>query len=282
MSNLADTPLRAARLFHEAYERLAPRHGYTTREETRAWNPLSPNGQLMQDVALEVLGPLWHKLLDRDRENAALREALNAARDGFINLRPEPSENAPMHRQMTKHILAIHDALAGTPPPVKRTLSDAEKIAGGVAFIMGDGGDDTGPAERPYVEGCAWGNRCGHPTRACFAQGYCEYATHVKIAPSSQPHAAGNEIQRQGADSPYGQTFASGDPVTAHQPNKAGTTAAPGYAPELTPIAQSAPATTWPCGISRRMKCDHPECAWGCRLGKTEFHSTVHETTEPK
>jgi hypothetical protein len=65
--------------------------------------------------------------------------------------------------------------------------------------------------------------------------------------------------QWQGADSPYGQSFASGDPISAHQPNKAGTTVAPGYAPEQTPIAQSAPATTAsiPTGTKRHANgCD--------------------------
>jgi hypothetical protein len=55
--------------------------------------------------------------------------------------------------------------------------------------------------------------------------------------------ARDTSIQRQGADSSCGQPFASGDPLNGHQPNKAGTTAPRGNAPELTPIAQSAPAT---------------------------------------
>lgn len=36
-----------ARRFHEAYERLAPEFGYTTREETREFDPESANGRLM-------------------------------------------------------------------------------------------------------------------------------------------------------------------------------------------------------------------------------------------
>lgn len=44
-----------ARRFHETYERLAPQYGYTTREETREWDPHSPNGRLMIATCKEVL-----------------------------------------------------------------------------------------------------------------------------------------------------------------------------------------------------------------------------------
>ena len=43
-----------AEQFHEAYERLAPEYGYVTREETKIFNPDSPNGQLMIAVCSEV------------------------------------------------------------------------------------------------------------------------------------------------------------------------------------------------------------------------------------
>lgn len=36
-----------ARRFHDAYERLAPSFGYETRQETRAFDPTTPNGRLM-------------------------------------------------------------------------------------------------------------------------------------------------------------------------------------------------------------------------------------------
>lgn len=44
-----------ARLFHETYERLAPSFGYTTRPETRSFDPHAPNGRLMLAVCQEVL-----------------------------------------------------------------------------------------------------------------------------------------------------------------------------------------------------------------------------------
>lgn len=36
-----------ARRFHETYERLAPQFGYETRQETRQFDPTTPNGRLM-------------------------------------------------------------------------------------------------------------------------------------------------------------------------------------------------------------------------------------------
>ncbi len=41
--------------FHEIYERLAPAHGYETRQETRRFDPTSPNGRLMIAVCAEIL-----------------------------------------------------------------------------------------------------------------------------------------------------------------------------------------------------------------------------------
>jgi len=44
-----------ARLFHETYEELAPQFGYETRQETRAFDPESPNGKLMVATCESVL-----------------------------------------------------------------------------------------------------------------------------------------------------------------------------------------------------------------------------------
>jgi len=48
--------LELATRFHEAYERLAPSFGYKTREETRDFDPDTPNGRLMVAVCAEILG----------------------------------------------------------------------------------------------------------------------------------------------------------------------------------------------------------------------------------
>jgi hypothetical protein len=43
-----------ARSFHEIYERLAPKFGYETRKDTRAFDPTTPNGRLMIAVCEEL------------------------------------------------------------------------------------------------------------------------------------------------------------------------------------------------------------------------------------
>ena len=42
--------IETAKLFHDTYERLAPDFGYETREDTKAFDPFSPNGRLMIEV----------------------------------------------------------------------------------------------------------------------------------------------------------------------------------------------------------------------------------------
>lgn len=73
---------RLARLFHEAYERLAPEFGYETREETRDFDPKSPNGQLMIAVCGEVEAALEAENTRLREENARLAiEAATADQD---------------------------------------------------------------------------------------------------------------------------------------------------------------------------------------------------------
>jgi Mg2+ and Co2+ transporter CorA len=43
-----------ARLFHDTYERLAPSFGYETRNDTKQFDPTTPNGKLMIAVCKEV------------------------------------------------------------------------------------------------------------------------------------------------------------------------------------------------------------------------------------
>jgi len=65
---------KLARKFHEVYERLAPSHGYKTREETREFDPKSPNGRLMIRVCGEVCG-------EQQDEIERLRELLRKSRE---------------------------------------------------------------------------------------------------------------------------------------------------------------------------------------------------------
>lgn len=45
--DLPDPDEELARAFHDAYETLAPEFGYSTRKDTRQFDPRSPNGKLM-------------------------------------------------------------------------------------------------------------------------------------------------------------------------------------------------------------------------------------------
>lgn len=55
MSNETPTDaLRLATRFHETYERLAPSFGYETRQDTKKFDPETPNGRLMVAVCAEL------------------------------------------------------------------------------------------------------------------------------------------------------------------------------------------------------------------------------------
>lgn len=49
------TPIKLAQLFHDTYERLAPRFGYETNPETRRFDKTSLNGKLMIAVCKTLL-----------------------------------------------------------------------------------------------------------------------------------------------------------------------------------------------------------------------------------
>jgi len=49
------TGIDLAKIFHELYEELAPRFGYSTRTETREFDENSPNGKLMEAVCCEII-----------------------------------------------------------------------------------------------------------------------------------------------------------------------------------------------------------------------------------
>jgi len=49
------TRMELAEKFHSLYEMYAPDYGYETREDTKVFNPKSPNGQLMLYVCEKIL-----------------------------------------------------------------------------------------------------------------------------------------------------------------------------------------------------------------------------------
>ena len=51
-------------MFHDTYERLAPKYGYETREETREFDEHSNNGKLMIATCDEIIKALVDELMD--------------------------------------------------------------------------------------------------------------------------------------------------------------------------------------------------------------------------
>lgn len=49
------TPNALALEFHETYERMAPDFGYETRQDTRRFDPETPNGRLMIAVCADII-----------------------------------------------------------------------------------------------------------------------------------------------------------------------------------------------------------------------------------
>lgn len=51
-------PYLLAELFHDIYEKLAPKYGYETNKATRKFNKKTPNGRLMIATCSELLQKL--------------------------------------------------------------------------------------------------------------------------------------------------------------------------------------------------------------------------------
>ena len=57
--------IEIARLFHNTYERLAPKYGYETREDTKEFDAESRNGRLM----IATCGQVFRYIQDRLKNN---------------------------------------------------------------------------------------------------------------------------------------------------------------------------------------------------------------------
>lgn len=71
--------LQLAILFHDTYERLAPSFGYETRADTKAFDPDSANGKLMQAVCGELRAALASQAQVTDDMRNAVRFAPSSA-----------------------------------------------------------------------------------------------------------------------------------------------------------------------------------------------------------
>lgn len=100
MNEYLTDPLALAVLFHHTYEKLAPDSGYVTRQETRIFDPESPNGKLMIAVCTSVqaaLIELQHRLEDAP-------EKLKVATDTALKL---AAENVELERQLAVAVEAL-------------------------------------------------------------------------------------------------------------------------------------------------------------------------------
>lgn len=75
-----------ARKFHEAYERLAPKFGYETREDTKDFDTETPNGKLMVAV-MEEMFPLHAG--NPDLVDQTMAELANFLAHAVFNIRPD-------------------------------------------------------------------------------------------------------------------------------------------------------------------------------------------------
>ena len=47
--------IEIAKSFHDTYEKLAPKYGYKTRDDTKVFDPFSDNGRLMMRLFIQLL-----------------------------------------------------------------------------------------------------------------------------------------------------------------------------------------------------------------------------------
>lgn len=116
--------IRLARIFHHNYERLAPKFGYATREDTRHFDPGSTNGKLMIatcEAVIESLVPL------DDVIEAALSVPAQITEGWIPVAEVEVTPNPPVgaHGRKISWLTNPADISAGTklyaelPPPPK-------------------------------------------------------------------------------------------------------------------------------------------------------------------
>ena len=109
-----DRLAEVALLFHEAYERLAPSFGYQTREETREFDPDTPNGQLMIAVVGEVLGFLrTSQTAPDDADSGFSGDVVKRAEMLWANL---PTGRAWTSLATYEKAAVIHALLSALPP----------------------------------------------------------------------------------------------------------------------------------------------------------------------
>ena len=98
---------KLARKFHETYERLAPQFGYSTRKETKEFDPQSSNGKLMIAVCSEIRADL---AAEREREEIERLRERERTLNGLIRLVLD--DNHAYGHTMPETLNIIESALA--------------------------------------------------------------------------------------------------------------------------------------------------------------------------
>lgn len=109
-----------AKRFHDIYEELAPEYGYATREDTKEFDPESPNGKLMTRVCGIVTKEFQERI--EGLENELLEQsrllAMSAEREKDFNTWKEKAKSLltaddldPPANISTNWYMARHDLL---------------------------------------------------------------------------------------------------------------------------------------------------------------------------
>lgn len=85
-----------AMAFHRIYERLAPYHGYETKEETRHFDPASTNGKLMLATCEELLNTYTFSAIQPRSDHVSKEEAIRRVRYAKAGVWPSELESGVM------------------------------------------------------------------------------------------------------------------------------------------------------------------------------------------
>lgn len=105
-----------ARQFHETYELLAPSFGYETREETKQFNPYTPNGKLMIAVCDSLRRRILDGLSAAPRPPAQEQKRVHYTYDDLVNL----LEDVVNELDLSDACLEIHGPMATLPSELVR------------------------------------------------------------------------------------------------------------------------------------------------------------------
>jgi hypothetical protein len=140
VSERYDATALATRM-HLIYEGLAPQFGYTTRTDTRKFDPESPNGKLMIATVSELVAPLLSDIAALTEENARQAAIIRNLEAAFDRTKSEAKEatqradesRAAFDRRLDKEFNQsdkLKDANARLAATVREMEGKAEDLRG--------------------------------------------------------------------------------------------------------------------------------------------------------